>query len=77
MVKRNNGKRTADHSLSRMIRKITPDLSGQSFRAKKLFVYGGYVNAATREKQDGKAGGCQVNRQSSIEKAKQVFSVDD
>jgi hypothetical protein len=31
-------------------------LSGHSFRAKKLFVYGGYVTAAAREKQDGKVG---------------------
>jgi hypothetical protein len=39
-----------------MNRKLRQTLSGQSFRAKKLFVYGGYVNAAAREKQDGKEG---------------------
>jgi hypothetical protein len=38
-----------------MNRKFTPDWSGQSFRTKKLFVYGGYVTAAARQKQDVKA----------------------
>jgi hypothetical protein len=38
-----------------MNRKFTPDLSGQSLRAKQLFVYGGYVTAAARQKQDVKA----------------------
>jgi hypothetical protein len=39
-----------------MIRKLRQTLSGQSFRAIKLFEYGGYVTAAALEKQDGKKG---------------------
>jgi hypothetical protein len=46
------------------IENLRQTMSGQSLRVKKLFVYGGYVTAAAREKQDVKAGGRQVNRES-------------